>query len=131
MYDQRVEGLLVIAVPDLIFQSRIEAAARAAGLAIAVAASEAQCAEALARGAAGLVVDLQAVGLAPLALIEAATAAGVPVMAFGRHTDAAALRAAREAGAQAVVPRSQLAEELPQLLAALVGADVTQSAHKA
>jgi hypothetical protein len=37
-------------------------------------------------------------------------------MAFGRHTEPALLRAARDAGAAIVVPRSQLVEELPELL---------------
>ena len=40
---------------------------------------------------------------------------GVPVLAFGSHVRADALRAAREAGATAV-PNSQVAERLAELL---------------
>jgi hypothetical protein len=40
---------------------------------------------------------------------------GVPVLAFGAHVDAAALRAARELGARAV-PNSQVESELRALL---------------
>src|SRR5512145_1289490 len=40
---------------------------------------------------------------------------GVPVLAFGSHVDAAALRAARELGARAV-PNSQIESELRALL---------------
>jgi hypothetical protein len=120
VYDHLVERRLIVAVPDLIFQSRIEAAAVARGLVVVAAASDQQAEEAIGRGAAGLVVDLQAAGFAPRRVIEAARAARVPALAFGRHTDAAALRAAREAGATAV-PRSQLAEELAELLGKLVG----------
>ncbi|HLZ46969.1 MAG TPA: hypothetical protein VKQ05_14935 [Gemmatimonadales bacterium] len=40
---------------------------------------------------------------------------GIPVLAFGSHVDAAALRAAREAGARAV-PNSQIESALRALL---------------
>ena len=40
---------------------------------------------------------------------------GVPVLAFGSHVDAAALRAARNAGARAV-PNSEVATALRELL---------------
>jgi sirohydrochlorin ferrochelatase len=40
---------------------------------------------------------------------------GVPVLAFGSHVEAAALRAARELGARAV-PNSQIESELRALL---------------
>jgi hypothetical protein len=50
-----------------------------------------------------------------------ATAGTVPVLGFGRHTDAALLRAARSAGFARVVPRSVLADRLGDLIAELVG----------
>ena len=101
----------LVAVPDLLFQSRIEGALRARGIAWDVAGNDAQAGHAHL-----LVVDLQADGIDTPALIRRAKAGGGVVLAFGRHTDAAALRAARDAGADLVVPRSQLAEELPELL---------------
>jgi len=54
----------------------------------------------------------------PRAVVTAAGA--VPVLGFGRHTDAALLRAARTAGFARVVPRSVLAERLGDLIAELV-----------
>lgn len=47
--------------------------------------------------------------------IHELVARGVPVLAFGSHVDAAALRAAREHGARAV-PNSQIESELRALL---------------
>jgi hypothetical protein len=52
--------------------------------------------------------------------IARANAAGIRVLAFGRHTSPAELRGARQAGAEIVVPRSELAERLPELLARLL-----------
>jgi DNA-binding NarL/FixJ family response regulator len=69
---------------------------------------------------AAAVVDLHEQTLDPLAVIAALHAAGVRVLAFGRHTDPALLRDAREAGATTVVPRSQLVEQLEVLLRALL-----------
>jgi hypothetical protein len=54
----------------------------------------------------------------PAAVVVAAGA--VPVLGFGRHTDAALLRAARTAGFAKVVPRSVLAARLGDLIADLV-----------
>jgi DNA-binding NarL/FixJ family response regulator len=111
---------IALAVSELIFQSRIRAAAEALGLAIAVADVPASLDAAIATRPAALVVDLQDRGIDPVAAIGAAKAAGLRVLAFGRHTDAASLRAARTAGADTVVPRSQLNAEMPALLRALV-----------
>ncbi len=116
VYDLFVSRIAVLAVPELLFQSRIEAALRGRGLDVRVPASQAACLDALAGGATLAVIDLQAEGLDARAIIGPAKRAGACVLAFGRHTDAAALRAARDAGADVVVARSQLAEELPALL---------------
>ncbi len=43
--------------------------------------------------------------------------APVPVLAFGRHTEPALLRAAREAGCVEAVARSTFVEEMPSLVA--------------
>jgi len=67
-----------------------------------------------------VVVDLHDMTFDARRLVAAAAAAGRPALAFGRHTEAAALRSAREAGASIVVPRSQLVEELPALLERLL-----------
>jgi hypothetical protein len=112
---------VIIAVSDLLFQSRIAAAVRAAGADPVIADTEALLSASLDAGAAApIVVDLHERHLDPLAAIRSASAAGRHVLAFGRHTEPATLRAARDAGATTVVPRSQLAEELPALLAKLL-----------
>ena len=103
------------------FQSRIEAAVRTAGLTPVIAASDTDVAQALDARPQLAIVDLHAVGIDPERAIRDAKAAGVRVIAFGRHTDAVTLRAARHAGADRVVPRSQLVEELHELIASLVG----------
>lgn len=104
------------------FQPRIAAAAAHAGLTTRVADSQASWDEAVSGGAALVVVDLQDGALDSLAVIAEARASGARVLAFGRHTDAATMRAARAAGADSVVARSQLVDELPQLIEALIGA---------
>ena len=113
----------MIVVVDLLFQSRIRAAADALGLDARVADSAAASHVAIAASPALVVIDLDAAGIDVPATIRAAREAGAKVLAFGRHTEALALRAAREAGADPVVARSQLAEELPELLAGLAGID--------
>jgi hypothetical protein len=109
---------LVLAVSDLMFAARIADAARAAGWALATPAADDEASAQLSRPGAALVTDLQDRAFDALALLEAARAAGVPALAFGRHTDAASLQRARRLGATAV-PRSDLVARLSELLAGL------------
>jgi DNA-binding response OmpR family regulator len=81
----------VIVVPDLMFQPRIEAVARVLGFETVVADTPSSARDALARRPALVVVDLQAAGTDPEAVIRGAKAMGASVLAFGRHTDAGAL----------------------------------------
>jgi DNA-binding NarL/FixJ family response regulator len=111
---------VVITVSDLLFQSRITAAVSASGATGCVADDAASVETALGSKPALVVVDLHERGVAPLDVIRAAVASGSRVLAFGRHTEPALLRDARAAGANRVVPRSQLAEELPELLESLL-----------
>ena len=106
----------ILAVPDLLFQSRFEAALRARDIDVRVPASAAECTAMLADEPTLVVVDLQADAFDAPLLIRESSAAGAAVLAFGRHTEAAVLKAARDAGADRAVPRSQVAEELPMLL---------------
>ena len=102
-------------VPDLFFSPRIADTLKH----LDFAAREIAQPDAVA-GNALLIVQLDGPRERWLALITAAKVAGVPVLAFGRHTDAETLRAARQAGADKVVPNSQLVTEMPELVAALV-----------
>jgi CheY-like chemotaxis protein len=106
---------------DLIFTSRIVGTARDRGLTIRAAGSV-EGLEALARQEAPrcVIVDLANPGLATTELVQRLRAAclSMPrVIAYGPHVDAAALRAAREAGCDPVLPRSKFVEQLPHALA--------------
>jgi DNA-binding NarL/FixJ family response regulator len=107
---------ILVAVPDLLLQSRITAAACALEFEVAIGDSDATALAALDPAPSLVVVDLQAAGINAGALIAAAKAAGAAVLAFGRHTEPLALRAARAAGADRAVARSELVEQLPELL---------------
>lgn len=123
MYPDVVPDTIAIIVSDLMFQSRIAAASASLGHAALVADDDATLAAALAGRARLAVVDLHIAGIDALDAIRRAKAAGARVLAFGRHTEPATLRAARAAGADAAVPRSQLVEELPALLRSLMAAE--------
>ena len=102
---------------DLIFFSRIAAAARDAGLAVRQARTAAELLN-LARPhpPGGVILDLHNPGLdlpAFLAELLAACPAMPRVIAYGSHVEAETLRAARKAGCDRVLPRSQFVEELP------------------
>jgi DNA-binding NarL/FixJ family response regulator len=101
------------------FASRIELGARDVGLDPRIAATALEASAGLAAGPAVVVVDVQAPGIDAAGVIREAVRGGARVLAFGRHTEPAALRAAREAGADEAVARSQIAEQLPELLARL------------
>ena len=115
-----MERTIVIVVPDLMFQPRIAEAARRLGASVRIAESPASADAALADAPAATVVDLHAEGIDAIETVRRASEAGARVLAFGRHTEPATLRAARDAGAEIVVPRSQLVEELTALLRRLL-----------
>jgi DNA-binding NarL/FixJ family response regulator len=105
---------------DLIFTSRITGTARALGLQLRQARSPEVLVE-LARQAPplGVLIDLGYPGLA-LGDVLGRLAEVCPVMprviAYGAHVDTAALKAARAAGCDPVLPRSKLVEDLEQEL---------------
>ena len=107
---------ILAVIPDLMFQSRVREQAQALEFDTSVADTQEEAAAAIAGAPDLVVIDLHALGIDTTALIRAAKVTGVPVLAFGRHTETAVLRAAREAGADAVVVRSTFVEDLPQLL---------------
>ncbi len=113
---------VVIVVSDLLFQSRISAAVSASGAKGVVADDAESVVVALQSSPALVIVDLHEHGVDTPDAIRSARAAGARVLAFGRHTEPAILRAARNAGADRVVPRSQLVEELPELIKSLLPA---------
>jgi CheY-like chemotaxis protein len=112
---------------DLIFTSRVVGTARELGCTIRPARS-ADALEALAREETPtcVIVDLANPSLVLadlLGRLRQACPSSPRVVAYGPHVDAAALRAAREAGCDPVLPRSKFVEELPRSLPAwLAGA---------
>src|SRR3990172_259284 len=108
-------GRIVLVATDLMRQSRVAEAARALGYVVALAATADEARQAPRdNGRAVVILDLQAEGVPWRDVLAAAGPA--PVIAFGQHTRAGVLRAAKAAGCRIVVPRSQLVEELPQLI---------------
>ncbi len=107
---------IVAAVTDLLFQSRLRERALALGYEVVIADADDSLRAALAAGPCLLVVDLHVASVDWRQAVAAAEERRVPVLAFGRHTDAELLRAARAAGCDRVVPRSTFVEKLPELL---------------
>jgi hypothetical protein len=111
-------GRLLALVPDLMDRSKVSAAATREVVFV-------RSADALVdqlSGASGhpSSVDLVVVDLArpgALGAIGELVARGCSVVAFGSHVDREVLAAAKEAGCEAVLPRSEFFSRLPELLA--------------
>jgi CheY-like chemotaxis protein len=114
------EHTIIAVVDDLMFQSRLEQPVRDLGYAFAAVDSEAELSAALERGAALAVIDLHVRGIEWQRAVALAKERDLPVLAFGRHTEAQLLRDARDAGCDRVVARSQLVEEFAELVRELV-----------
>jgi CheY-like chemotaxis protein len=106
---------------DLIFFSRIAEAARAAGLVVRQARTPGEFIQLAGQNApSGVVIDLQNPGLEITSFLSELRAKCpiVPrVIAYGSHVETALLRAAREAGCDRVLPRSQFVKELDRDIA--------------
>jgi CheY-like chemotaxis protein len=113
---------VVAVVTDLLFQSRLREVVVRMGRRLVVADEPAALRTALADRPALVVVDLDISGLDWREAVTLARQSAVPVLAFGRHTEAQLLRSAREAGCDRVVPRSTFVEELPKFIQRLAGA---------
>lgn len=108
-------------VADLLFASRVRGAADAVGARVRTVRSAAELLEAAGTDAPRLIIlDLDARGVDVPALVAQLKSdpalAGIHVVVFGAHVEGAALRAAREAGADRVLARSAFVRELPELL---------------
>jgi len=106
---------IVAVVDDLLFQSRLELQAQRLGYEFVVVDDGASL-ERMPADVTLAIVDLHVRGIDWRAAVTKANERGVPVLAFGRHTETQLLRDARDAGCDRVVPRSQLVEELPELI---------------
>ena len=123
MKEEGVAGLRVVAlVRDLFFGVRIRETLRSHGYRVELANSAEKLRAALRDSPPALVlVDLAFAAIDPprqIAALKADRATrAIPVLAFGPHLDHASRQAARDAGADRVVPNSKLAEDLPALVA--------------
>jgi CheY-like chemotaxis protein len=101
---------------DLIFFSRIAEAARAVGLSVRQVRTQAELVTTAGKHApGGVILDLHNPDLdlpALLAELHAACPAMPRVIAYGSHVEAEVLRAARKAGCDRILPRSQFVKEL-------------------
>ena len=107
------EAVLVLC-DDLLFWSKIQGAARAAGVSVARVRAGSPAPPDVRR----VLVDLQATSLDPFALPAAwsATPDGPELVAFASHVDLGAQERARRAGYHRVLARSVFVRELPELL---------------
>jgi DNA-binding NarL/FixJ family response regulator len=118
MQSDKSLGLLL--TDDMIFSSRIIGTAKALNLEVKQLKSVADLI-AMARESAPtcIIVDLSHPGLQVDNLIRDLKEFCSPMprlVAYGSHVDAASLRAARDAGCDVVLPRSQFVEQLPSRL---------------
>ena len=120
---------VIAIVPDLYFATRIAATAKAAGVVLELVPPQ-RAAARLATADVSLVLfelgHRESLGL--IAELKRARP-DVPIVAFGAHVEAALLRDARAAGADAVLPRSQFVGRLAALLEHGLTA-LTRSGHE-
>ncbi len=103
---------VLIVCDDLMFTSKVTATARAHGLTAAVARTPADAAR-KAPPAGCVIVDLHLPGLdLPQLLADLRAGSRAAVIGFGSHVDVEMLKAARAAGCDRVMPRSQFVKEL-------------------
>jgi DNA-binding NarL/FixJ family response regulator len=115
--------MVLIAVDDFLFRSKIRATAKAANVEVTFAKSaEEMLALVRTLRPALAVFDLNSATLAPIETIAAIkqdpSLAGIHTLGFVSHVDAARIEAARSAGADEVLARSSFAANLPVILTA-------------
>lgn len=113
--------MVIVAVDDLMFSSRISSAAKALGVPIAFARSPEAIVSAVRDKAPHLVIfDLNSQKVRPLESIAALKAdpalALVPTIGFVSHVQTDLIADARRAGVDQVLARSAFVTQLPELL---------------
>ena len=103
---------VIAAIDDLFFMAKVKDAATAAGLGIAFAKSKADALAKSAEGPCLVVIDLNAGNLTPIDLVIALKAQGTPTLGFLSHVNAELRAKAEEAGADRVLARSALAQNI-------------------
>lgn len=115
---------LVTIVPNLLFATRIEDAARAAGAAVFTPIDHAAFLTALRDGARLVIVDSSAENVPWMEWVRAAkddpSTEAVPILAFGSHKDVDLRNRALGAGVDRYMARSNFSEGLTEIVAAAV-----------
>jgi DNA-binding NarL/FixJ family response regulator len=113
--------MVLVAVDDLLFSSKIRAVAKHAGVELTFARTPAEILERARTDRPALVIfDLDSAKADPVATIGALkadpTLADIRTLAFASHVHTALINAARKAGAEQVLPRSAFAGNLADIL---------------
>ena len=117
----KITGMVIVAVDDLMFSSKISSAAKLLGVEIAFARSPEAIVEAVRAKSPRLVIlDLNSQRVRPLEAVAAlkadASLARVPTVGFVSHVQADLIADARQAGIDQVLARSAFVTQLPRLL---------------
>ena len=101
--------MIVFLSPEMMFATRLMAAAQATGVKLAIALSPADLAAKLSGDSRLLIVDLAAATGAIDSIVKSARqhAPAAKVLAFGPHVDVASLEAASQAGCDMVMSRGE------------------------
>ena len=113
-----IEPEVVVLCSDLFFSSSIEGTASQQAVPCRVVASVDQLSELLATGTVRrVIIDLEFPNLDPASIVNQLPETSRPeTIGFGPHVKVDQLKAARNAGIDHVMPRSQFSEQLPQIL---------------
>ena len=108
--------LVLGAVTDLMFSVRIGDLAKRCGKRAVFAGTYDRMMAQAENHPVLVIVDLACAVVEPARLIRDLKGKGLRVIAFGAHVDVDSLRNAKEAGADAVMPRSKFVERLAELI---------------
>lgn len=113
--------MILAAVDDLMFSSRISTAAKAVGVPLRFTRSVEAVLDLARTSPPWLVIlDLNSARIRPLEIVAALKAdpalAGVQTLGFVSHVDAGTIEAARQAGVGRILARSAFVDQLPALL---------------
>lgn len=103
--------------PDLFFAVKVSATLKRMGMETTIVRQMSEWTRQLAVGGYSIaLVNLAARGVAGNDAISGARLAGLPIIAYGPHSDTEAQAQARTAGASRVIANSKLATDLPRII---------------
>ena len=108
--------MILAAVDDLLFRSKIRTVAKQVGADVQFVKTAAEVREAIAAAPSLVLVDLHATAIDPVGSVAALRAHGIPVIGFYAHVQTDVAQAAIAAGATQVMPRSAFASRLAEIL---------------